>query len=168
LREPTFTLALAGSLLTGVLAAVAAFHLSLPDRSRLWSLLPMPAVALWVATVGYGCLTDWVSVRPGGVTLGTTLECFMTLLITSVPSSLLLIGMLHHAARLYPTTIAMVGGLASAGIAATALSLFHELDASVMVLLWNLGVAALLVVLGGIFGPRLFASTLRAPDGNSV
>jgi hypothetical protein len=157
-REPTFVGALAGSLLTGVLAAIAAFHLSLPDRSRLWLLLPAPTLVLWGSTIGYGCLTDWVSIGPDGVQLGATLECFMTLLIASVPTSAALLVMLRHTARLYPTTVAMMGGLASAGIAATALSLFHELDASVMVLLWNLGAAALIVALGGIFGPSLFAS----------
>jgi hypothetical protein len=158
LREPTFLGALAGALLTGVLAAVAAFHLSLPDRSRLWLLLPLPALVLWVSTIGYGCLTDWVSIGPDGIRLGTTLECFTTLLIASVPTSAILLIMLRHTARLYPTTVAMMGGLASAGIAATALSLFHEFDATVMVLVWNLGVAALIVALGGMFGPSLFAS----------
>ena len=160
LREPTFLGALAGALLTGVLAAVAAFYLSLPDRSRLWLLLPAPALLLWTSTIGYGCLTDWVSIEPDGVRLGTTLECFATLALASLPLSMALLAMLRHAARLYPTTVAMMGGLASAGIAATALSLFHELDASVMVLFWNLGAAALIVALGGIFGRRLFASTL--------
>jgi hypothetical protein len=160
LRQPSFVGALAGALLTGVLAAVAAFHLSLPDRSRRWLLLPLPALVLWISTIGYGCLADWVSIGPDGVRLGTTLECFATLALASLPLSLALLVMLRHAARLYPTTVAMIGGLASAGIAATALSLFHELDASVMVLLWNLGAAALIVALGGIFGRRLFASTL--------
>jgi hypothetical protein len=69
-----------------------------------------------------------------------------------------LVVMLRHAARLDPTMVAMMGGLASAGIAATALSLFHELDATVMVLVWNLGAAALVVALAGMFGPSLFAS----------
>jgi hypothetical protein len=160
LRQPSFVGALAGALLTGVLAAVAAFHLSLPDRSRRWLLLPLPALVLWISTIGYGCLADWVSIGPDGVRLGTTLECFATLALASLPLSLALLVMLRHAARLYPTTVAMIGGLASAGIAATALSLFHELDASVMVLLWNLGAAALIVALGGIFGRRLFASVL--------
>jgi len=159
-RQPTYVGALAGALLTGVLAAVAAFYLSLPDRSRLWLLLPVPALLLWISTIGFGCLTDWVSIEPDGVRLGTTLECFATLALASLPLSLALLVMLRHAARLYPTTVAMMGGLASAGIAATALSLFHELDASMMVLLWNLGAAALIVALGGIFGRRLFASTL--------
>jgi hypothetical protein len=158
LREPSFTAALAGSLLTGVLAAVAAFHLSLPDRSRLWLLLPVPALVLWVSTIGYGCLTNWVSLGPDGVRLGTTLDCFATLAMASVPLSLVLLVMLRHAARLYPTTVAMMGGLASAGIAATALSLFHELDATVMVLVWNLGTAVLIVALGGMLGRSLFTS----------
>jgi hypothetical protein len=158
LREPSFAAALAGSLLTGVLATVAAFHLSLPDRSRLWLLLPVPAIVLWGSTIGYGCLTSWVSIGPEGVQLGTTLDCFTTLVLASLPVSLALLVMLRHTARLYPTTVAMMGGLASAGIAATALSLFHELEASAMVLLWNLGVAAVIVALGGMLGPRLFAS----------
>jgi hypothetical protein len=162
LRQPTFVGALAGALLTGVLAAVAAFYLSLPDRSRSWLLLPVPALLLWISTIGYGCLTDWVSIEPDGVRLDTTLECFATLALASLPLSMALLVMLRHAARLYPTTVAMMGGLASAGVAATALSLFHELDASVMVLLWNLGVAALIVALGGIFGRSLFASNMPA------
>jgi hypothetical protein len=162
-REPTFVGALAGSLLTGMLAAIAAFHLSLPDRSRLWLLLPVPALVLWISTIGYGCLTDWISVEPGGVRLGSTLECFATLAIASLPLYLVLLVMLRHAGRLHPTMVAMMGGLASSGIAATALSLFHELDASVMVLLWNLGTAALIVALSGMFGRSLFASV--SPPG---
>ena len=143
LRQPTFVGALAGALLTGV-----------------WVLLPVPALVLWISTIGYGCLTDWVRIGPDGVRLGTTLECFATLALASLPLSLALLVMLRHAARLYPTTVGMMGGLASAGIAATALSLFHELDASVMVLLWNLGVAALIVALGGTFGRSLYTSIL--------
>ena len=160
LRDPSFAIALAGSLATGILAAIAAFYLSLPDRSRLWLLLPGPALVLWISTIGYGCLTDWVSIGPEGIQLGATLQCFTTLLIASVPSFAILVIMLRHTARLDPTTAAMMAGLASAGIAATALSLFHEFDATVMVLVWNLGAVALIVALAGMFGPSLFASTL--------
>jgi hypothetical protein len=160
LRDPSFAVALAGSLSTGILAAIAAFYLSLPDRSRLWLLLPAPALVLWVATIGYGCLTDWVSIAPDGVRLGTTLECFATLVLASLPLSVALLVMLRHTARLHPTMVGMMGGLASAGVAATALSLFHELDATVMVLVWNLGAAALIVALGGIFGRRIFGWNL--------
>ena len=161
LREPTFALALAGSLLTGISAAIAAFFLSLPDRTRLWLLLPAPALALWVATIGYGCLNDWVSLRPDGLRVGSTLACFATLVIASLPLSAALLVMLRHAARLHPTMVGMMGGLAAGGIAATALSLFHELDATVMVLVWNLGAAALIVALGGIFARRVLGWNSR-------
>jgi hypothetical protein len=61
MRQPLFVLGMLGALATGILAAVASFRLSLPDSSRLWIVLPLPALALWVATIGYGCLTDWVT-----------------------------------------------------------------------------------------------------------
>ena len=77
-----------------------------------------------------------------------------------MPLSLILVVMLRHTARLHPNTVAMMGGLASAGIAATASALFHELDASVMVLLWTLETTLLIVTLAGVSGRRLFAANL--------
>src|SRR5256885_12713860 len=43
LRQPEFVIGIAASLATGVLAAIASFLLSIPDRSRAWLLLPLPA-----------------------------------------------------------------------------------------------------------------------------
>jgi hypothetical protein len=160
LQEPSFTAALAGSLLTGALAAVAAFELSLPDRSRLWLLLPAPALVLWLSTIGYGCLTDWVGLEPDGVRLGSTLECFATLVLVSLPPAAVLAAMLRRSAWLDPTPAAMSGGLAIGGVAATAMALLHDLDATVMVLIWTLGAAALIVALSGLLGPRVLARSL--------
>ena len=64
--------------------------------------------------------------------------------------------MLRYAAPLRPTTVALTGGLAVAAITATALSLYHVMDATVMILMWNVGTAALFVGLGGAFGRRMF------------
>ncbi len=155
LGQPVFAAGLAGSLLTGVLAALAAFELALPDRSRWWLLLPVPAIGLWLATIGYGCLTSWVSIGPGGMRPGSTLECFETLFLVSLPPWALLLWMLHRTAWLDPSPVALMGGLAAAGIAATAMSILHRLDATLLVLIWNLGAAAAIVALGGIFGRRI-------------
>jgi hypothetical protein len=163
LQQPTFSLSVIGALMTGILAALAAFQLSLPDRSAQWLWLPVPAVLLWASTIGYGCLINWISLAPDGIRLGTTLRCFGTLVLTSVPLSLVLLVMLRHAAPLRPTVVAMSGGLAVAGITATALSVFHDIDATIMVLLWNFGTAALIVLVGGAFGRRLFAWGARRP-----
>jgi hypothetical protein len=155
LEQPDFIIGTAAALLTGVLAAVASFMLNLPDRSRGWALLPAPALAVWVATVGYGCLVNWVSIGPGGVQVGETARCFATVLMTSLPLSLVMFAMLRHGSLLPATTVALTGSLAVAAMSATAMSIFHSLDASVMILVWNLGTAALIVALGGLLGRRL-------------
>ena len=49
-----------------------------------------------------------------------------------------------------------MGSLAVAAITATALSLFHVMDATAMILTWNIGTAVLLVGLGGVFGRKMF------------
>src|SRR5436309_12682185 len=114
LQQPTFVVSIAASFLTGILAAVAAFLVSLPDRSRAWLLLPLPTLVVWISTIGYGCLTDWVDVDAGSLRLGETARCFATLVLTSVPLSLLMFVMLRHAAPLRPSVSALTGSLAVA------------------------------------------------------
>ncbi len=157
LAQEGFTVGIAASLLTGILAAVAAFMISLPDRSRLWLLLPAPALAIWLSSISYECLTDWVDMRPEGIQLGEAINCFATLALTSVPLWLALLVMLRHVAYLPSRAALLAGSLAVAALVASALSLFHSLDASAMILIWNLGSAALLVALGSMFGGRMFS-----------
>src|SRR5262249_23355192 len=142
---------------TGILAAIASFKVSLPDTSRSWLLLPIPTVVLWISTIGYGCLTDWVSVGPDGVRIGEAARCFATLLLTSRPLSVVVLVVVRYAALLRPTAVCMTGGLAIAAITSFALSLFHDLDATIMILVWNLGSAALIAGLAGVFGRSLLA-----------
>jgi hypothetical protein len=161
LQDPIFIIGMAATLLTGILATISAFMVGLPDRSRFWLLLPVPAVIVWLSTIGYQCLTNWVSLGPGGITLGETTRCFATLVLTSLPLSLALGMMLRHAAPLRPMATALTGSLAVAAMTATALSLFHELDATVMILAWNVGTAALFVGLGALVGPRMLSWAAR-------
>ena len=58
--SPDMWLAVLGSIATAATAAFAAFELSLPDRSRAWALLPLPAAALWVGASGLGCMRAFV------------------------------------------------------------------------------------------------------------
>jgi len=157
LVQASFVTGIAASALTGILAAVATFVVSLPDRSRLWLLLPAPALAVWVSTIGYGCLTGWVKVGADGIRLGEAIDCFATLALISAPLSLAILVMLRYTALLEPARVAVMGGLAVSAIAATALSLFHSLDATIMVLMWNFGIAALLVGLATVFGKKMFS-----------
>ena len=156
LQDPVLAISMAASLLTGVLAAIAAFLVSLPDRSRLWLLLPMPALVLWLSNIGYQCLVQWIDIGPDGISFGETARCFATLVLTSLPLSLAMLMMLRYAALLRPISVALVGSLAVAAITATALSLLHALDATVMILMWNVGTTVLFVGLAGAFGRRMF------------
>lgn len=152
LRQPVFVVSTIGALATAVLAALASFKLGLPETSRRWLLLPLPALAVWVSTISYGCLTDWVSMSADGVRMGEAARCFATLLLTSVPLSIAMLIMLRHAAPLRPTAVSAVGGLAIAAMTSFALALIHDLDATIMILVWNLGMAALIAGLAGAFG----------------
>ena len=157
MQQPLFVGTLAASLLTAVLAAVAAFIVSLPDRSRMWLLLPAPALVLWLSTISYECLTDWVSIQPEKIRLGEAADCFATLVLTSIPLWLAMLLMLRYVALLRSAAAAVAASLAVAAIASIALSLFHPLDASAMILMWNLGTAVLLVGLGGTFWEKMFS-----------
>ncbi len=154
LVQAEFVVGLAAPLLTGVLAAFASFMLNLPDRSRAWILLPMPSLLTWIFALGHQCLTNWVALGPEGIQLGESARCFATVLVTSLPLSLALFAMLRHGALLGARSLSLMASLAVAAMTAAAMSLFHRLDASVMVLIWNLGVAAVIVALCGWIAPR--------------
>jgi len=161
LREPVFALELIAVALTGVTAAVAAFCVSLPDRSRRWLLLPVPAALLWLFTIGYGCLTNWITLGPGGLAAGISLQCFATAVLTSVPLSVVLLRMLRHAGPTRPVETAIAGALAIAALTTGGLRLFHDLDPTVIVLGWSFGTTLTFTALGGFLGRRLFSWAWR-------
>ena len=85
----------------------------------------------------------------------------MTLVLVSLPPAAVLVAMLRRTAWLDPTPVATSGSLAVGGIAATAMSLLHDLDATVMVLVWTLGATALISRWAELPGPRMLAHTPR-------
>ncbi len=155
LREPGFAINTFAAMLTGALAAIAAFVVSVPGRSRLWLALPLPVLALWISSVGAQCLTHWVTLDAGGLSWGETVRCLATLVLTSLPLSLAMLIMLRHMAVLPSTSVTLMSSLAVAAITAATLPLFHAFDATVLILLWNFGTAGLIVGLGGLASWRL-------------
>jgi len=167
MRETTYQLEWAGALLTGILAAIAAFHVSLPDRSRLWALLPLPGLVFWLLSMGYGCMMDWIHLGPDGFVLGTSFHCFMAILMMDIPLAALLLVMLRFAGPVRPTATIATGMLAASALASCGLSLFHPLDATLMVLVWHGGSIALLVGLATLFNRPLFALFAPRPAGQT-
>jgi hypothetical protein len=152
LTRPHEAAQLVFALATGVLAAIAAFQLSVPDRSRRWALLPLPAAAAWVGSLGMGCLADVAREGPQALVLGTSWGCLRFIVLLGVPLTLSLVWMLRHAGPIRPVPVAALGGLAGAAIASVGLSLFHHLDAAAMVLAWHGGSTLLVVLVFLVFG----------------
>jgi len=172
LQQWEFLAGLAAALATGALAALTAFMISVPDRVDGWLWLPLPALAAWASTIGYGCFADWVSVGPEGLQWGETARCFATVLLTSVPLGLALAVGVRHAALLRARAVAATGGLAVAALTAAALSLLHPIDATAMILIWNAGIVALITGFATVFGRTVlrwtalrFAPTRTLPEG---
>jgi hypothetical protein len=157
LRDPGFLTPLAGAWLTGATAALTAFQISLPDRSRLWLLLPLPALALWVSGFAYGCLADWVAIPEGAPIAADSVRCLTTILVASAIMIALMLPMLRRTRTLRPNATAWAGILAVSGFADTAHLLIHVVDASLLVLVINLIPVALIVLLGGLAGRKAIA-----------
>ncbi len=147
---------LTATLATGLLAIVAAFEMSLPDRSRAWALLPLPALAAWLATTGLGCLQGWIAGTP--TDLGESAECFLILLGTSIPLGLVLSWMLLRAKPLAPASVAAMGGLGVAGIAAFLLQFFHPFDVTVIDLAIHAVAIGLVIAVSALSSRKLAAA----------
>jgi hypothetical protein len=145
LHDPKLQVEMVATLLTGIAAVLAAFHLSLPDRSPAWALLPLPFLALWIASSGYACYRHWISFGPDGWEFGESAYCLRFLLAISIPLGVSLLLLLRRAAPLTPVRVAAIGGLGIGGIAAFLLQFFHPFDVTFMDLAVHLGAVAAVV-----------------------
>ena len=151
---PDMWLAVAGSTLTAVLAAIAAFQTSLPDRKPAWALLPLPGLLLWVGASGLGCLRAWVVPGTHAASLAEARDCLVFILGVSMPLSALLVMMLRRAYPLRPNLTAATGGLAAAAAAATLLNLFHPFDTAATDLAVHAAAVAVVVLTNQMLSGR--------------
>lgn len=121
-----------GAALTAALAALSAFELTSPERSRVWGWLPVPGFALWIGASGLGCLALPGGANAWGDTLAEAGECLAFLLKISAPLLALMLFMLWRAAPLMPWRAVAMGALASAGAAASLLALVHPHDVALL------------------------------------
>jgi len=162
LKTMNYSLLLAATILTGILAAMAVFLISIPGRSRYWALLPIPGVVLWFAAAGYGCFSDWIRLGPSGLSLGHSVDCFSWIVAISLPLSLVLYFMVRHAAWIRPGPTLVLGMLSTAAFAATGLSLLHDLDTSMMIMIWHGGAVLILLGLSALGAPLFKPKNLSA------
>jgi hypothetical protein len=160
---PDLWIAVIGSALTAILAAIAAFELSVPGAPRLWAALPLPAALVWVSASGFGCLRVWVAPASHVADLSEARDCLVFIVSWSVPLSALLLIMLRRAYPLYPGLTAGIGGLAVVAAAATLLHFFHPFDAAATDLSVHAAAVVLVIAANRVLGGRIFAAPASRP-----
>lgn len=145
-------------LLTGIAAAFAAFRAAIPGTSR-WTLLsPLPLLLLWLLLLGKGCMDDLDSGRFSWL---ISTHCLMQIGWTGLVSGVPMLLMLRRAAPLHRLPLALLAGLASASLAAFAMSLYHGYDTSIIVLISHGLIMSGLVAGFGLMGPALLQRRFR-------
>ncbi len=148
LMTPRVALESAATALTAIAAIVAAFELSLPDRSSRWAWLPVPPLLLWLAASGLGCLRNGMSLHEPEGFAGHSPHCFVFITAVSVPLAVGLFAMLRRARPIDALPVAAVGTLGVAATAAFILQFFHPFDVTVIDLALHLAAISLVVLVG--------------------
>lgn len=133
-------------LATAVTAAIAAFSSTVPGRDRRIALLPLIPLAIWLATLGQGCVSDWQASGAAGLAVRADWDCAGIALTLGLLPTIAMLAMLRRGAPLVPATSIALGALAVAAIVNFGLRLFHLGDLSIQILVWHLGGAIVLAL----------------------
>ncbi len=140
------------ALLTAITTAFAAFVIIVPGRSRYWIALPVIPLSLWLASIGWGCVADWVR---GDAVFESDWSCFPAIALVGAIPAVAITFMLRRGAPLLPHLAVGLGALAAAALGDFGLRLFHATDAGLMVLVWQIGSVAILTAILTRFAPAL-------------
>jgi hypothetical protein len=150
--QSRFAIEQAAALATGIAAAVAAFATVIPGYDRRILLLPVIPAVVWLGSLGEGCIEQWIR---SGLSLQSDWFCLPGILLVGAIPAIAMAAMLRRGAPLAPHLTAALGGLAAAGIGNFGLRLFHAEDASLMVLVWQVGTVVVLTACAGSAGGAL-------------
>jgi hypothetical protein len=143
------------ALATGITAATAAFATVIPGYDRKFLFFPVLPLAIWLGSLGDGCVEDWIHLGSDGLSLQPDWFCFPAIVLVGAVPAIAMAVMLRRGAPLTPHITAALGGLAAAGLGNFGLRLFHSQDASLMVLVWQLGTVFILAAMAAWAGQYL-------------
>jgi hypothetical protein len=124
-----FQIEQAAALATALAAAYAAFASVVPGYDRRLLLLPLTPLALWLATLGEGCVQDWLVRGADGLALRPDWDCLPPAALVGIIPAIAMVAMLRRGAPLYPRASLVLGALAVAALGNFGMRLFHLGDA---------------------------------------
>jgi hypothetical protein len=149
LADLRFMIEQAATFATALTAAFAAFCSVVPGFDRRMLLVPLGPLAVWIASVGQGCVQDWLQFGADGLAIRPDWDCLPSATIIGIVPAVAMVVMLRRGAPLHPRLSLMLGALAVAAIGNFGMQFFHFRDASIMMLVWHLGNVAILSALAG-------------------
>ncbi|MBR0693576.1 NrsF family protein [Bradyrhizobium lablabi] len=149
------------ALLTSIAAGLAAFASIIPGLDRRVFALPLVPFAIWLSSLGAGCINAWIQLGPAGLSVDSDWDCFRTMVLINIVPAVTMALMLQRGAPLTPHLTTTLGGLAAAALGNFGLRLFHPQDASIMVLVWQMGTVFVFTALAGWAGTLLLSWNLR-------
>jgi len=156
--DARFVVEQAATLATALTAANAAFRSAIPGFDRRFVLLPLAPLALWLGSVGHGCVQDWIRLGAEGLTIRPDWDCLPMTTIIGILPAVAIVAMLRKGLPPLPRLTLAMAALAVASIANFGLQFAHFRDASIMVLMWHLGAAAILAGVGSCLGGLVLGS----------
>ncbi len=157
MQKTRFIAELTAILVTGITAALAAFRAAVPGTPRWVLFTPLPPLLLWLALLGQGCMDDMAQNK---FYWGISTHCLGQIGWTGLVSGVPMLLMLRRAAPLERAALAVLAGLASASLAAFAMSLYHGYDTSIIVLISHGLIMGLMVAGFGLIGPAVLKRRL--------
>lgn len=151
------------TLLTGLMAATAAFCAVVPGRPRWEHAMPLLPASLWLGALALGCYEAWAMTGHLMAQITADWQCFPGIVVTGFGPAVLMVLMLRRGAPISPRLSIALGALAASAVADFGLRLFHPQDVSIMVLVWQVGTVCLLSIVAGMGGRMILRWKLRSP-----
>lgn len=155
--EPRFLIEEGAALATGIAAALAAFATVIPGFDRKFLLTPVFPAAIWLGSLGEGCVRQWLVQGSAGLSLQSDWMCLPAIVIVGLVPAIGMVAMLRRGAPMMPCVSIGLAGLAAAGLGDFGLRFFHPQDASLMVLVWQVGSVVLLSAAASCTGRYLLS-----------
>ncbi len=152
LHDRQFVIEQIATLLTAITAVMAAFCSVVPGYDRKLLLFPLLPLAIWLFSLGDGCVRDWIRLGAGGLEVHADWQCLPPASLIGIVPALAIVIMLRRGAPIYPRITLALAALAVAALGNFGLRLYHVGDASIMVLVWHFGSVIVLAFIAGWIG----------------
>lgn len=148
-----FAYRVASMLALGVGGLFLANRAALPGSGRLTALAVVPAAAL----LAFRAATDGSGLSFMGDSDISVIECVTTILVVSLPSLVILLGVMRAGAPTRPVLAGAIAGMLSGALGAGAYALACKNDGGLFIALWYPLAILVMAALGAVIGRRALA-----------